>query len=154
MIILLGALVAHAGPDTVVPDRAEVEACIDEAESLVHRAEETGVALATLHNQWAWRAANGSPVECGEELGLRIRAAGATHRDATQSARAQRDRMAAVVEVSTVAPLLSVSDLERVASVHERVEDQFARHLEAQAWSARIVEPELWHCRARTQRKP
>ena len=109
-LILASPATADDPARLLAPDRGEVLASSAELELRLQRAEAVHRALARLQNRLMDLAGPTAPLRCSDpqvgSLVLRTRAFGAAHRDATQNARAQADRVQRMLSSPSAGPLL------------------------------------------------
>jgi hypothetical protein len=147
------ALAAHA---PTVPDLRAAEARL---EALLRMSRATGVATARLQVAWTERGpvagtshTDPTPAaSCDAEvlaIGWRVERFGAAWREAAQAARVQAARVRDMQLAPTVAPLVDARWSARIGARVSGAEAQERAFLEAGAWQAAWVRPELDRCPA------
>lgn len=135
--------VAAAGPQWLVPDLDLYAAHKRALESKLADAEAIGTALSRVHNHLGERLRAGKE-HCqdaqGQSLLARSRVLGPALRDAVQSARAEEERVRALQEMPTVAPLIDERERASIRRLGEAIRAAQRKFLVASEWQRRFVE--------------
>lgn len=138
----------------LAPGPQELDAATSELDARVAIAQAYARAVARAQTRFAEATIPAPPPDPCLDPALigavaQSRAFGAAWRDATQSARAQRDRLVTIASAPTVEVLLDPADRSALRARVDEV-DRLARSVtEAQAWQARVADPVVARCDVR-----
>lgn len=137
-------------PDLIAPTPADLRLAAVALQERLTLAETKGQDTARLQNAWVQRGAPARKL-CREPEDLALareaEAAGIAWRDAAQAARAEADRVAELLVAPTLAPLLDEVTLARHQALLDRTDANARAWLEASAWQATFITPQLARCR-------
>ncbi len=129
----------------LAPGPAELTESLRATELRARRAEAIETASSRLQNAWGERLATGQvgarPCDAPLDRSLLVRTAvfGPALRDATQAARAARDRLVEIAAAPTVAPLLDPETRAELDAATDRVRRLEAAYVESLAWQSTYV---------------
>lgn len=122
---------------------ADLDVAVAELESRLARADAVHEALGLVQNALAESAGFDGPIACDPAVAsliARARVFGQAHRDAAQSSRVSHQRVQAVAESATVAPLVVGTRARALADLAERADHEVARQRQAAAWQWIYIE--------------